>query len=284
MNIPCETFNELKAVVTQLCEQYHLLAQPKMKGRPRKIPELDALTLALYQHTSTRATKKSIWEDFKGILKCSYKTLVVWVNRSAVLCLRLLFLLMRVGRKYQHLVKYTDATDIPVCLRKNADDHKTMASVAGFGRSTKGWFYGIKLTITRDHDGRLLAVRFHSPGQNDRDVFRSINQDIWGIIVADAGYVSKKLEEDMNVEAKRLLLIRPYKTMKKLMTRWQEELYRGRFQIEFDFRDLKLFHGLITSLPRSLNGYLANYLHALVSFVLSRVTSSTFPPSISSVS
>lgn len=269
MNIPCETFNELKAVVTQLCEQYHLLAHAPTKGRPRKIPELDALTLALYQYTSTRATKKSLWEDFKGVLTCSYKTLVVSMNRSVVLCLRLLFLLMRVGRTHQHLVKYTDATDIPVCLRKNADDHKTMAGVAGFGRSTKGWFYGIKMTLTRDYDGRLLAVRFHSPGANDRDVFRDINQDIWGIIIADAGYVSKKLEEDMHVEGKRLILIRPYKSMKRLMTKWQEDLYRGRFQIEFDFRDLKLFHGLITSLPRSFHGYLANYLHALVSFVLS---------------
>jgi len=56
--------------------------------------------------------------------------------------------------------------------------------------------------------------------------------------------------------------------MKKLMTKWQEELYKGRFSIEFDFRNLKLFHGLVTSLPRSVEGYLANYMHALVSYVL----------------
>jgi hypothetical protein len=56
--------------------------------------------------------------------------------------------------------------------------------------------------------------------------------------------------------------------MKKLMTFWQEQLYKGRFRIEFDFRDLKLFHGLVTSLPRSVGGYLANYLFALLSFVV----------------
>lgn len=266
-------FDKLKAVVTQLSNQFHLVREtPTLKGRPRKISELDALTLSLYQHTSTRATKKSVWEDFKEVFGCSYKTFVVWMNASALLCVRLLFLLMRVGRKYQHLVKYTDATDIPVCLRKNADDHQTMKDFAGFGRSTKGWFYGIKLTITRDHDGRLLAIQFHRTDDNDRDVFGRINQDIWGIIVADAGYVSKQLEQDMNVEGKRWILIRPYKSMKKIMTSWQEDLYRGRFQIEFDFRDLKLFHGLLTSLPRSITGYLANYLHAIVSFVLRPLT------------
>lgn len=79
---------------------------------------------------------------------------------------------------------------------------------------------------------------------------------------------SGQLETDMNIEYKRWILIRPYKTMKKLMTKRQEQLYKGRFRIAFDFRDLKLFHGLVTSLPRSVNGYLANYLHALLSFVI----------------
>jgi len=72
----------------------------------------------------------------------------------------------------------------------------------------------------------------------------------------------------MYIEGRRWILIKPYKTMKKLMTKWQEELYKGRFSIEFDFRNLKLFHGLVTSLPRSVEGYLANYMHALVSYVL----------------
>lgn len=270
MTIQSKTFKELKVVVTHVSSKFNLVRETSSKGRPRKISEIDALTLALYQHTSTRATKKSVYEDFKEELGCSYKTLVVSLNASAVLCLRLLFLIMRLGRCTQHLVKYTDATDIPVCLKKNADAHKTMNAFSEIGRSAKGWFYGIKLTITRDADGRLLAMRFHKPNDNDRDIFRNINKDIWGIIVADAGYVSKQLEKDMNEDGKRWILIRPYKTMKKLMTKWQEDLYRGRFQIEFDFRSLKLFHGLITSLPRSVTGYFGNYIHALLSFVLNQ--------------
>lgn len=261
-------FKKLQAVVTRICHHFRLVVETPTVGRPKKISIVDAMTLSLYQHTSTRATKKSVYEDFKGVLQCSYKTLVVSMNAAAVYCLRLLFLIMRLGRKHAQLVKYTDATDIPVCLKKNADSHKTMAALAELGRSSKGWFYGIKLTITRDADGRLLAILFTRANANDRDICRKINQEILGIIVLDAGYVSKELEHDMNIEYQRWLLIRPYKTMKKLMTKWQEDLYAGRFQIEFDFRNLKLFHGLVTSLPRSINGYLANYIHALTSFAL----------------
>jgi hypothetical protein len=261
-------FKQLKAVVTQWCQRFRLVVETPTTGRPRKIAPIEALTLSLYQHTSTRATKKSVYDDLKEGLCCSYKTLVVSMNASALLCLRLMLIIMRLGKKVQHLVKYTDSTDIPVCLRKNADDHKTMASIASFGRSTKGWFYGLRMTLTRDAKGTMLGVKFTSANANDRDTFRKVNHDLLGIIVADAGYVSKQLENDMNIEGKRWVLIRPYKTMKKLMTKWQEDLYRGRFAIEFDFRSLKLFHGLVTSLPRSINGYLANYVHALTSFAL----------------
>ncbi len=269
MNTQCLVFNELQTVITQLAQARQLVFETSTSGRPRKISRIDALTLAVYQHKSTRATKKSVYDDFKHELRCSYKTLVVSMNEAALLGMRLLFLIMRFNRGYQHLVKYTDATDIPVCLKKNADKHKTMAGLATLGRSSKGWYYGLKMTLTRDAEGRMLALRFTSATASDRTIFRKINEDIFGIIVADAGYVSKELERDMNVDGKRWVLIRPYKSMKKLMTKWQEDLYKGRFQIEFDFRNLKLFHGLVTSLPRSINGYLANYIHALTSFVLS---------------
>ena len=259
---------KLRQIITRISKQSRLFDETPKSGRPSKINKIDAVSLALYQHQSTRATKKSVYEDFKDILKCSYKTLVVSVNKAAEICLQILYMIMKFNRNHDHLVKYTDATDIPVCLKKNADSHKTMKGLAGFGRSTKGWYYGLKMSMTRDHDGKLLALKFTQPGVNDRDIVRSMNKDIYGIMVMDAGYVSKQLEKDMNIENKRWLLIRPYKNMKKLATAWQLKLYQGRFRIEFDFRSLKLFHGLVSSLPRSVNGYLANYIHALLSFVL----------------
>lgn len=261
-------FDNLKRRITHIVKLCKITLPAYPTGRPRKIPDFDALTLAVYRHRSARATKKSIYEDFRGTLRCSYKTLVVSLNRMALLTARLLVLLMRLFRKEARLVKYTDATDLPVCLRKNADSHRTMHGLSGWGHSSKGWYYGLKLSLTRDHDGRVLGLRFSLPGANDRDIFRKINQDLCGILVADAGYVSKQLERDMTVEGRRILLIRPYKTMKCLAALWQSAVYQGRFQIEFDFRSLKLFHGLVTSLPRSINGYLANYLQAILSFVL----------------
>lgn len=258
----------LKRSIIHLVKTFKLNISAAPTGRPRKITKLDSLALALYQHTSTRATKRSVYEDLKYSLRCSYKTLVVSMNEAGILAKQIIERIMSIFGKEAHPIKYTDATDIPVCLKKNADKHKTMSGLSGFGRSSKGWYYGLKMTMTRDFDGRLLGLRFSHPGENDRGIFRKINKNLMGILVADAGYVSKDLEADMCIEGKRVLLIRPYKTMKRLATLFQLAIYRGRFKIEFDFRVLKLFHGLVTSLPRSVNGYLTNYLFSLLSFVI----------------
>jgi Transposase DDE domain len=261
-------YENLKRSITHLVKTFKLDLSAAPTGRPRKIPPIDALTLALYQHRSTRATKRSVHEDLKVSLRCSYKTLVVSMNKAAVLAGQLLALMMRSSAPTSHPIKYTDATDLPVCLKKNADDHRTMKGLSGFGHSTKGWYYGLKMTMTRDDRGAILGLKFTDAGANDRAIFRSINKDLMGIVVADAGYVSSDLERDMFIDGKRMALIRPYKSMKKLATAWQLAVYRGRFKIEFDFRSLKLFHGLVTSLPRSVNGYLANYLHSVLAFVI----------------
>ena len=261
-------YEQLKHRVMHLVKTLNIPLAAAKTGRPRKISKLDSLTLALYQHTSTRATKKSVWHDFSERLRCSYKTLVVAMNEASILALGLLFRIMRLNKEQAHPVKYTDATDLPVCLKKNADKHRTVAGLADFGHSSKGWFYGLKLTYVRDHDGRLLNFRITPPSTNDRDLLKSLNADLAGILVADAGYVSKQLEQDMHIEGKRWLLTKPYKIMKRLATWWQIQLYKGRFRIEFDFRSLKLFFGLVTSLPRSVNGYLANYLHAILAFTI----------------
>src|SRR3989344_3149977 len=262
-------FKNLKTIVTQISETCkQVLPKTPGTGRPRKLGWIDALTFALYQHTSTRATKKSAWSDFKQSLGCAYSTFVTAVNEAAVIALRILFIVMRMNRAQQHLVKFTDATDIPVCLKRNGKHHRTMRGLAAWGNSGKGFYFGLKMTMTRDDDGKILSLVFSPSNTDDRKLFRKANKDIKGIIVADAGYCSKEWERDMYEEGKRWCLIKPYKNMKRLATAWQLALYKRRYKIEFDFRSLKMFHGLLTSLPRSINGYIGNYILALLSFVL----------------
>ena len=263
-----QIFHNLKHIVTYIGRKLKLFDEAPKTGRPLAIKQEDAITFALYQHRSTRGTKISVFRDYQKSLQCSYNTFVCSVNRYALVALRILFYIMRMHRADAHLIKLIDATDIPACLNKNAKNHRTMRGVSGWGHSGKGFYFGLKLTLCRDVEGRLLSFTLSLPGTNDRRLFKKVAGGMDGIFVGDAGYISKELEREMYIEGKRIALIKPYKKMKRVATALQTAIYNTRFKIEFDFRNLKLFHGLENHFVRSLNGGFANIIFAILSFVL----------------
>lgn len=259
-------YHSLRKKVVVLYDQLKLNFLEQATGRPRSLSIVDALTLGLYWKTQDVTTKKALWKDFAP--PCTYKTLVVTLNHFAFIALLILKRLMQANREWAHMVKHTDSTDIPVCLAKNAKRHKTMRLYSQWGHSGKGWFYGLKLHATTDLRGLLLNVSFTPANGSEREQFLILNQDLAGLFVADAGYVSQKLSDAFNREGERILFAKPYKTMKKLITAWQYHLYNTRVRIENTFRSLKMFHGLLSSLPRSIDGYLGNYVWSLLAHVL----------------
>jgi len=141
-----------------------------------------------------------------------------------------------------------------------------MKGIAAFGHSGKGIFYGLKMHITTDLKRQMLTVKFSAGNVPDKEMFIPLNKDLLGLFVADAGYIGKKLARDFYQEGKRILIAKPRKNMKKLMTKFEEQLYGTRMLIELNFRNLKLFYGLLSSLPRSVNGYLAHYIYSLLAY------------------
>jgi len=238
----------------------------KSTGRTLALPPEETIAMSLFKQSQGIKTKKSVWQIFEP--RCSYKTLAVNMNRFAVFALVILQAILRWNQKHAHVVKHTDATDIPVCLTKNGKHHKTMKDLASWGHGPKGWYYGLKMAITTDLRRNLLAIRFSSANADDRQVFKEMNAGMAGIFVADAGYVSRDLEKEFYIEHRRILFAKPRANMKRIATWWQTRLYDTRMQIELNFRNLKMFHGLETSLPRSVDGYFGNYSYALLAYVL----------------
>ncbi len=268
MKFTLSVYNELKQKVSFLYKKLKLNKFEKTTGRKLKIPLEKIITLAIYRQTQGKETKKMLWNDLKESLKCSYKTLVVNLNKSLLLSLFVLKILLESNIKNSHIIKHTDSTDIPICLNKNAKYHKTMKELASWGHSGKGLFYGIKLHLTTDFQRKILSISFASGNVGDREQFMKLNKDLTGIFIADAGYVSEDLEKEFYQENKRILFSKPRKNMRKVITLFQKKLYDTRMIIELNFRNLKMFYNLITSLPRSVDGYFANYIHSILAYVL----------------
>jgi len=259
-------YKEIQEKVSLVHEEVNLKKGSGAIGRPRKLEDKEVITLAVYQHQQGIPTKKQIYNDFRP--PCTYKTFNESVNRLLPQILRIFLTLIALNRKNAHAIKYTDSTDIPVCLNKNAKYHKTMHGLAQWGRGSKGFYFGLKLHVTTDFEGRLLALTFTPANTDDRAVFMKLNDRLKGLFVADAGYISKELSKKFYQEGERLLMAKPKANMKKLATLWQHLLYNTRARVETLFNNTKKFRGLISSFPRSIDGYLCNFLGALLAEVL----------------
>lgn len=257
-------FNGILHKVESICKRLGVDRYEHKKGRKLAIGVPEIIALAVFKQANGIPTKKALHDIFEP--NCTYKTLVVNLNRFASLALLIVQILLASARKrITHLIKHTDSTEIPVCTDRKARSHKTMQFFARWGKTGKGWFYGLKMHITSDLSRSLLSVKFTSGNVDDRSVFEKLNHDLTGIFVADAGYVSRELERRFS-NGKRIILAIPKINMRKIATDWQIACLNTRMAVELNFRNLKLFHGLITSFPRSVNGYLANYIYSLLAY------------------
>lgn len=240
----------------------------KQKGRKLAIGIVDILTIALLKQRLKIATKKSVYELLELETHCTYKTMVVNVNRFAPLALKAIAAILGFNRGQAHPIKHTDSTAIPVCLNKNARYHKTMKDLAQWGHDGKGFYYGVKLHLTADLARQVLSIKFTSAQVGDREMVMPLNQNLAGIFAMDAGYISSRLEKEFFQAGVRRAIIAPRANMKRLATFFDIAVYKTRMLIELNFRNLKLFYGLVSSLPRSVGGYLANYTYSLLAYLI----------------
>lgn len=261
-----ESFERIKQKVVSVSKSLRFDKFQNHLGRKSALSIEDSISLALFKQRQGIETKKSIYEIFQPA--CSYKTLVVNMNRWYQLALSIVSLILNRNRQQSHLVKHIDSTDVPVCRNKNAKHHKTMRAFAAWSNNGQGYYYGLKLHLIADLKQQVLALRFTSADTDERAVATPLATGLSGIFVADAGYVSAKLEKNFYREGERYILIKPKKNQRKLATELDGLLYSTRMLIEIPFRVLKLFHGFITSLPRSVAGYLANYTYSLLAYLL----------------
>lgn len=202
-----------------------------------------------------------------------YKNFVSLMNQNAKLLLILINLLLQLNQQKAGVIKILDSTTLPVCKNYRIKRHRTMKTVATRSKSSLGWFYGLKLHALTDMFGNLLGIRFTTGNVDDRVVLDAFLEKLHNsIIVADAGYISNKLTKKAS-QNNNILLTCLRKNTRKLASFLDICLLNLRPRIEVLFSILKERLGLITSLPRSVNGYLAHYIHVLFGYLMRKAIS-----------
>lgn len=92
-------------------------------------------------------------------------------------------------------ISFVDSTSLAVCDNHRIQTNKIFEGFAQRGKTSMGWFYGIKLHIVTNDCGELLACQLTPGNVDDRMPVLSFAQHLFGKLFADKGYISQALFE-----------------------------------------------------------------------------------------
>jgi len=271
-----------KDLDTTYCLISDLIALLKLKtptvGRKNSLSIGEVATISLikanYDITTWKGLYKLLNDKYQKEfnLPC-YKNFVVTMNKYSWVLALLINILLQINNRKSGTIKLVDSTPLPVCHNMRIWHHQTMKKFASRCKGTMGWYYGLKLHAMCDTKGNLIAIRFTTATTGDREVLdQFLDQITDSIVVADAGYISKKLEEKAGLN-NNVLKTCSRCNMRKIATLKDIGYLNMRNRIEVLFSVLKERLNIVTSLPRSTGGYFAHYIHVIFGYMFSKLIS-----------
>ncbi len=253
---------------------------PQMKeikngGRPSVLRDSELLTILLWDgltepHHTLRGLYDWMARDYPDCFPMlpRYQNFVAHCHRLLPVLTRLLQTTLSSATS----VRFVDSTMLPVCKLVRADRHKVARGVAAFGRNHQGWHYGFKLHASIDARGRLAAIYFTPANESDVLQLRKLVNNTTRVAVGDAGYTARITRRHLWRDFRCLVVSPPRPKQIWLMATWQQVLLALRQKVEATFGRLKSKHTLVTSFPRSVQGYALHYIRSLLGYQMERVS------------
>lgn len=256
------------------------IERPSQNHPPTKTHNLsvaELATLAIFRYFTGHTNWKDFYRhvrtyhlgDFPGLP--AYQNFLAAVNKLSSLATLLLHGFMSVFKRTTAITafKFTDGTALKVCGNKRIFSHKVCRGRAARSKSSMGWFYGFKLHIICNELMQILGLRITAGNVDERKALAMMWNGIFGVIVADAGYVGKNWQEKARSLGK-ILFTAVRENMKKLMTETEHAILKLRQKVETVFSVLKLRMGIESTLPRSPLGYFAHYVWCITAYQLKK--------------
>ena len=166
-------------------------------------------------------------------------------------------------------IYYIDSSCLPVCHLARKRRHKVFNSVAEFGRTSLGWFFGLKLHLVINEQGELMAFRITRGNYNDSKMASPFLKLFQGLAFGDKGYISKKVFDEL-MKGGLKLITRKRKNMKNtpLLSTFEKQLLNQRNLIETVINHLKHHFQVWHTRHRSITNALTHLVAALAAYAI----------------
>ena len=153
-----------------------------------------------------------------------------------------------------------------MCENPRIHQHKVFAGIARRGKSTMGWFYGFKLHLVINDEGELLNLALTAGNVHDLRPAEDLLEKLFGVVLADKGYLSAPLFERLRVKGVRLLTRNRRGMKPALMRASDRRLLRKRALIECVVDQLKHLCQIQHTRHRAPAGFLSNLMAGLIAY------------------
>lgn len=252
-------------------EKHRLIDTEKKRYRPCQMSLSEMLTIMVLFHLSPCKNFKYFYTfhithfhkgDFPTLL--SYGRFVQLMPRLFVpLCVLLQSLFGEETGIY-----IADATSLPVCHNKRINRNRVFKGLAARGKTTMGWFYGLKLHLVINHKGSIIAVKITPGNVDERTVLDEMTLHLKGSLFADKGFISQELFRKLYHRGLKLITGIRRNMKNYLMCLVEKLLLRKRFLIETIFDILKIHMNLSHTRHRSPTNCCVNILSCLTAYQL----------------
>jgi hypothetical protein len=272
-----ESLLELFVSVDDFCQVFlpfwkRKLMQDGSKKRNRRgqLSASEIMTIIIYFHQSHYRNFKAYYrEHVCQHLRSEFPNLVSY-ERFVILMPSVLgplsaYLKSLYGRC--HGISFIDSTALWVCDNHRIHNHKVLAEFAQRGKGSMGWFYGFKLHLVINECGELLACQITSGNVDDRKPVPTLSKRLFGKLIADRGYISHALAEQLRETFGIQLITKLRKNMKnRLLPLIDKLLLRKRAIIESVVDQLKNISQIEHTRHRSSTNCFINIIAGLIAY------------------
>jgi hypothetical protein len=251
-------------------EQKLLADGSKKRCRAGQLRISEIMTILIYFHQSHYRNFKAYYtEHVCQQLKAEFPKLVSYerfvVLRPSVLGPLSAYLKGLYGNCSG--ISFVDATALEVCDPDRIQNPKVFEGIAQRGTGSMGWFFGLKLHLVVNDRGEILAWQITPGNIDDRKPVPALCKRLFGKLVADRGYISQPLFEQLLDTFNVQLITRLQKNMKnRLMALIDKLLLRKRAIIESVVDQLKNISQIEHTRHRSpLNAFI-NIIAGLIAY------------------
>lgn len=185
----CKAQRSLIAKALRYCGAYK-------KVHPSQLTLSEIMTILIYYHLSPYKNFKVYFQrhvltdlkrDFPDLV--SYDRFVALIPRTLIPLM--LYLANRCRRSLRTGIYYIDSTPLEACHPKRVHQHRTLKGFASWGKTSVGWFFGIKVHLLINHLGQIIHVRLTDGSTHDANpkVLFHLTDDVVGWVFGDKGYL-----------------------------------------------------------------------------------------------